>query len=328
MPTARPSSVSLHLADELQRRRRRHVERRGRAPRRRRQRVEAQAVGDAPGEVRVDIDAGGRPSPRAHARVSTFDSSNTSADAMCACSVARLGAEEQPRLAVVVGEGLGAERPRSPLLDRRGGCGSRRRASRAAESRRPASFRLVVGAALGDAASACGRRAAGSRTGTWRVDRQLVEVGRAEPRQLGVLVGEQPALQQRVLREVDARHDVVGQNATCSVSAKKLSGCGPAPCGRSPAIGTSSSGISLVASRMSKGSASASSWVSSCTPNSHSGKAPGVDRLEQVAAMVVRVGAGDLHRLVPEGRLRPELGPPVELDEGRVAVRVEQAEAC
>ena len=40
------------------------------------------------------------------------------------------------------------------------------------------------------------------------VDRDLVEVDRAQARQLRVLIGEQPALQQRIFREVDARRDV------------------------------------------------------------------------------------------------------------------------
>ncbi|MNV64911.1 hypothetical protein D3C71_1575760 [compost metagenome] len=64
------------------------------------------------------------------------------------------------------------------------------------------------------------------------------------------------------------------QNATCSVSAKKLSGLRLStmrPMGRT---GTSSSGISLVASRMSKLNASPCSSVNTCTPSSYSGYAP------------------------------------------------------
>ena len=67
---------------------------------------------------------------------------------------------------------------------------------------------------------------------------------------------------------------LVGRKAACSVSAKKLSGLRSSTMRPITWIGTSSSGISLVASRMSKGRASASAWLSSCTPNSHSGKAP------------------------------------------------------
>jgi hypothetical protein len=43
-----------------------------------------------------------------------------------------------------------------------------------------------------------------------RVDRQLGEVGAAQPLELGVQVGEVPALQQRVVGEVDAGDDVLG----------------------------------------------------------------------------------------------------------------------
>ena len=51
-----------------------------------------------------------------------------------------------------------------------------------------------------------------------------------------------------------------------------------------------------------------------------------LDRVPQVAAVEVGIGAVDLHRLVPDDRLHAELRLPVELDEGRLAVRVDQAE--
>src|SRR5690606_10207774 len=40
------------------------------------------------------------------------------------------------------------------------------------------------------------------------VDRDLVEIGTAEPRKLGVEIGEQPSLEKRVVSEIDARNDV------------------------------------------------------------------------------------------------------------------------
>jgi hypothetical protein len=61
------------------------------------------------------------------------------------------------------------------------------------------------------------------------------------------------------------------QNATCSVSAKKLSGLRfstSLPIGKT---GTSSSGTILVASRTSKLKPSACSSVKICTPSSYSG---------------------------------------------------------
>jgi hypothetical protein len=60
--------------------------------------------------------------------------------------------------------------------------------------------------------------------GDRRIDRDLVEVGAAQAQQLRVEVAVVAALQQRVVAEVDAGETCWVQNATCSVSAKKLSG--------------------------------------------------------------------------------------------------------
>ena len=65
-----------------------------------------------------------------------------------------------------------------------------------------------------------------------------------------------------------------GQNATCSVSAKKLSGQRSSTIVPIICSGTSSSGISLVASRWSNGNSAACSSVNSCTPRSQAGKSP------------------------------------------------------
>ena len=106
-----------------------------------------------------------------------------------------------------------------------------------------------------------------------RVDRDLVEVRRAQPRQLRVEVREQPSLQQRVVARNRCRARCCeGQKATCSVSAKKLSGQRSSTMRPMTCNGTSSSGISLVESRWSNGKASACSCVNSCTASSHSGK--------------------------------------------------------
>ncbi len=53
------------------------------------------------------------------------------------------------------------------------------------------------------------------------------------------------------------------------------------------------------------------------------GEIAGGNRFEQVAAMIVRIGSGDLDGLVPAGGLQAELGPPVELDEGRLVLVVQ-----
>src|SRR5664279_1387102 len=49
------------------------------------------------------------------------------------------------------------------------------------------------------------------------------------------------------------------------------------------------------------------------------GKIAGFDRLEHIAAMEVLISAGDLDRLVPNGRLQAEPGTPMEFYEGRLA---------
>jgi len=52
------------------------------------------------------------------------------------------------------------------------------------------------------------------RKGTLRrIDGQVGEVGPAKPFQLGVETGEVPALQQRIIAEVDARRHVLGHEA-------------------------------------------------------------------------------------------------------------------
>ena len=64
------------------------------------------------------------------------------------------------------------------------------------------------------------------------------------------------------------------QNATCSVSAKKLSTVRFNTIRPMRRTGTSSSGMILVASRTSKSNSSANVSSNSCTPSSYSGKSP------------------------------------------------------
>jgi hypothetical protein len=84
------------------------------------------------------------------------------------------------------------------------------------------------------------------------INRELGEVGAAEALQLRVEVGEVAPLQQRIVREVDARHNVRVQNATCSVSEKTLVGLRSSTMRPMMRSGSTSSGISLVASSTSK----------------------------------------------------------------------------
>ncbi len=90
MPTQRPCSVAFILPMMLQRRRRRHVLRRHGGRRRRRQRVHAQAVGDALGQVCVDVAQVADDALRAHAR-SPPSTARTPAPRPCAPARARSG---------------------------------------------------------------------------------------------------------------------------------------------------------------------------------------------------------------------------------------------
>ncbi len=90
--------------------------------------------------------------------------------------------------------------------------------------------------------------------------------------------------------------------------------------------GTISSGMSLVASRMSNGNFAAVFSSNACTENSHSGKSPVDDGVEQVAALRIGIRAIQLHRFIPDERRGPNLGTPVKLDERGFAFRVHETE--
>ena len=120
----------------------------------------------------------------------------------------RLAAIEEPRLAVVVGEALGAE---LALLA----------ADRLGKAAEPAlgigpwpalgpGVRLVVRPPLRPAHLHVPVLLEVVDRAARRVDRDMGEVGSAEPLQLGVEIGEVPALQQRIVGEVDAGDDVLG----------------------------------------------------------------------------------------------------------------------
>ena len=115
-------------------------------------------------------------------------------------------------------------------------------------------------------------------------------------------------------------------NATCSVSAKKLSGMRSStrrPTGTGTRI---SSGMILVGVEHVEVEPVGEVLVEQLHAQLPFREVAGLDRVPQVAAVEVGIGAVDLHRLVPDHRLQAELRLPVELDEGRFAARVEQAE--
>ncbi len=92
------------------------------------------------------------------------------------------------------------------------------------------------------------------------------------------------------------------------------------------ATGTSSSGTILVASSTSKLKRLGLLLGEHLHAEFPLRERAGLDRLPQVAAVEVGVGAGDLHRLVPDQRMRAGQRVPVELDEVRLALGVDEAE--
>ena len=241
----------------------------------------------------------------------------------------RLRAEEEPGLAVVVGETLGAQ-PALLALHRHGGgaeAAFRVLARPALLSRLGQTVRLVVGAPLEDLGlhmAVALEVLEGTALGL--VDRDLMEVDGPQPRQLGVLIGEEPPLQQGVLREVDARHDVGGQEG-------RLLGLGEEVVGVSVQHHAADDPQRMILFRDQLGRIEniERQGVRLGLVQQLDGELPFrevalIDGLEQIAPMIVRVGPGDLDRLVPAGGLGPQPGTPVELDEGRLPLGVDQPE--
>ena len=145
-----------------------------------------------------------------------------------------LADEELPGLAVVVGEASPARtRSFGPSSGVGKGCGSPARGdsrgpplrprSSARSSTRPFGLRIAMW-------PSCWKCANGHLRG---IDRDVGEVRAAEPLQLGVEVGEVPPLQQRVVGEVDARHDVLGaEGDLLGLGEEVVDACGRGPAGR------------------------------------------------------------------------------------------------
>ena len=137
-----------------------------------------------------------------------------------------------------------------------------------------------------------------------RVDRDLVEVRAAEPRDLRVDVRVDAARSSGSFVKSMPGTMCAVQNATCSVSAKKLSGLrfehhAADRAHRHQLLGNDLGRVEHVeaeALRLLLGE--------DLQAELPLGIGARLDRLPQVAAMEVGVGAGDLHRLVPDQRVR------------------------
>jgi hypothetical protein len=105
----------------------------------------------------------------------------------------------------------------------------------------------------------------------WRIDRDMGEVGSSQSLELGIKIGKIATLQEGIIGEVDAGHNILRTECYLFGLGKKLSTQRSKTRRPTRRTGTSSSGIILVASKTSKANPSANSSSNSCGPNSHSG---------------------------------------------------------
>ncbi len=185
---------------------------------------------------------------------------------------------------------------------------------------------LVVGAALVDRLAMEGVALVVVERAQRAVDRDLVEVRPTETQQLGVGVGEQPALQQRVIREVDARHDVADVEGGLlglgeEVVRVAIEGHLAELLHRHQLLGDELGRVEQVEVEL---------VLVSLFHHLHAQLPLEVvahlDGLPHVAAVEVRVLASDLQRLVPDQRESTGHRLPVELDETADALGIDQAE--
>ena len=159
------------------------------------------------------------------------------------------------------------------------------------------------------------------------VDRQLGEVRPAEPGQLGVQVGEQPGLHQRIVGDLDARHQMSGVEGDLLglgevVGRVAIQGQLADQC-----TGASSSGTSLVgSSRSMPSNVSVPSSGITWRPSSYYEERAGVDAVGEIAAVEVRVAPGRDLRLLPHQRVHAGHRLPVELHQTGLAVGVDHPE--
>ena len=146
----------------------------------------------------------------------------------------------------------------------------------------------------------------------------LVEVRAAQPRDLRVDVRMDAAGEQRIVREIDARHDVRDAERHLLGFREEVVGI---PVQHHPAdrndrhelLRHDLRGVEHV-----EAEALRLFFGEDLQSQLPFGIGAGLDRFPQIAAMEVGVGAGDLDRLVPDQRMGAGLRIPVELDEVRL----------
>ncbi len=159
-----------------------------------------------------------------------------------------------------------------------------------------------------------------------RIDRNLVEIGPAQASDLGIDVGVDPPGQQRIVGEVQARDDVCRAEGDLLRLGKEVIRiavqCHATHRGdRDEFLRHELGGVQHV---------EAERFRLLFRKYLHAELVlrvfAGFDRLPQVPAMEIRIGAGNLDRLIPVERMRAGERCPVELDEHGLVVRVHQPE--
>ncbi len=149
-----------------------------------------------------------------------------------------------------------------------------------------------------------------------RVDRDVGEVRSAQTLQLGVEIREVTPLQEWVVAEVDARRDVLSAEGDLfglgeEVVWHPIEHQSSNHANRQHLFGNDLGGVQHVEVEL-----VGEGLVEQLQAQLPFGKGARMDRVPQVAPMEVRIGAVDLHSLVPGHGLQAKLRLPVEFDEG------------
>jgi hypothetical protein len=234
-------------------------------------------------------------------------------------------AVELARLAVMIGETVGAD---AQLAADLAAAFLRRKGAKAARRIFPGSRRIEAVGLIGHPARNRVHPAhavaleIAHRTAR-PIDRQFVEICAAEPADLRVGIGEQPALQQRVVGEIEAGHEMARMEGCLLCFGEEIDGIAiqghPSDnfdgddlfrddLGRVQHVEIEAVGLLLV------------EGLHAEFPD---GKVAFGDCLEKVAPMKIGVGAVDLDRFVPHHRGRADGRAPMELDESRFPLVVD-----
>ncbi len=158
------------------------------------------------------------------------------------------------------------------------------------------------------------------------IDGQEGEVGRSEPFQLRVEIGEVAALKKRVVREVDAGNDVLGAEGDLLRLGEEVVDAAVKHEAAHAADGNLLLGDDFGGVKHIEVELIGEVLIKKLQAQFPLGESAGLDGIPQVAAMVIRVRAVDLDCLVPEYGLEPELRLPMELHKGRFPLRVDEPE--